>query len=93
MIFAEINVGNRLAIEFQGRIARQIVSDDHRARHGRDVEQFAGRFGQILVAHRAVRGAEIDSLCEDLLLPATRADRLIVKPDGGIDFRISVEPF
>src|ERR1039458_5734823 len=54
-------------------------SDDIRAGHSRNVKQFSRRFGQIVITHRAVGGAEIDCLREDLFLSSARPDGLIIK--------------
>ena len=64
-----------------------------RARHGGQVEELAAlRLGEVLVAHRAVGGAEIHGLLADLLLAAAGADGLVVDLDGGIDLAVGVEP-
>ena len=56
------------------------------------MEDFGRREGQVLVAHRAVRRAEINRSLQDLPLSATGADGLIVETDGWIDFAVFVKP-
>src|ERR1051325_11959663 len=78
---AEENSRDRIAIELQLGIAGHVVGDDVRAGDRRDMKNFARSFGQIVVAHRPVGGAEINGLGDDLFLSAARADRRIRSED------------
>src|SRR4029077_10615746 len=70
------------------------VGDHHYCSRDRwNMEDFARRFGQILVAHRPIGCTEIDRLREDLFLPPTRANGLVIKTYGRIDLRVCIEPF
>ena len=58
----EIGVGDAFCIQFQRGIPIEIVSDDISAGDGWNVQQFARRFGQVLIRHRSVRCTEIHGL-------------------------------
>ena len=90
--FTHEQVHNRRAVEFQSRITRQIVGEDVRASDGGDVENLPRRFGQVVIAHRAIGRAEVHRLREDLFLTSPGANRLVVEPHGGIDLRVFIEP-
>ena len=53
-----------VAVQFQLRIARQVVGDDDGAGDGGNVQDFARRLGEIFIAHRAVGRAEVHGLGE-----------------------------
>src|SRR5439155_4668150 len=56
------NSHHRRAIEFEFRVAGQIVSDHDSAGDGWQVQNLSGRFGQVLVAHRTVGSPKIHRL-------------------------------
>ena len=88
----EENRRDGLAIEFQMRISRKVISDHVRARDRGNVQNLAGRLAQIVIAHRAVGSTEVDCLRADLFLAAARADRLIIETHRRIDLGVFVEP-
>ena len=89
---AKKNAGNRVGIEFERRVAFEVIRDNHCACDRWDVQNFSRGFAQVIITHRSVGGAEIDRLRHYLLLPASRTDRLIVEPYGRIHLRVFVEP-
>src|SRR5215475_16135175 len=80
----EKNSGDRFAIKFKRWSALEIVGNDDSACDCWDVKEFSRRFLEVLISHRRVGCAEIHRLGHDLFLPASRANRLIVEPYGGI---------
>src|SRR5262249_12117114 len=48
---------------------------------------------EIVITNRAIRSAEVHGLRENLLLPSTRSDRLIVEAHRWIDLGVGVKPF
>ena len=88
----EIHSGDCVSIELQSWIAWEVGDHHHRSCDRWNMEDFAWRFGQVLVAHRPIGCTEIDRLREDLFLPSTRADRLVIEPYGRIDLRVCIKP-
>ena len=89
---AEEDVGDGRAIELERGAAGQVVADDDRTGDRRDVQEGPGGLGQVLVGHRAVGGAEVHGLRQDLLLTATGANALVVEGHGRIDLLVLVKP-
>ena len=68
------NIHHRRAIEFEFRVAGQIVGEDVRAGDSRNVQDSSGRLGEVFLAHRAIRRAEVHRLREDLFLASPGAN-------------------
>jgi len=77
--FSEIDSRENRTIQFQFRIARNVIGDGHRAGDDRDVQNFARRIFHRLVSHRGIGSAEIDGLLEQLLNARAGADGLIIE--------------
>src|SRR5258705_13697465 len=60
---------------------RDIVADNDRAQHCRNVEELTWRCLQLFIFHWSVRSAEVHRLGLNLLDAATRADRLVIDAD------------
>ncbi len=75
---AQEDVGQDLARQLQlARLDAVDVHDGHGAAdHGGELQQAV--LFQVGSLHRVIRGAEVDGLCNDLLLAAARTDGLVV---------------
>ena len=81
------------AVQLELRIARQVVSDDIRAGHGGNVQDFPGRLGEIFIAHRAVGSAEVHGLGDDLFLAAAGTDGLVIEANRRVHLLYSLIHF
>jgi hypothetical protein len=65
---AEKNSGDRVCVELECRIFRQIIGYYHGACDCGNVKNLPRCFAEVVIAHRTIGCTEIDCLREDLLL-------------------------
>ena len=91
---AEVNSGERLLgeVQFAGN-AGNVVGGNHGAENGGEMQNLEfSTCRELLVAHRAVRGAEIHGACCSCANSAARADGLIVDLHVRVGRVIHVKP-
>ena len=90
----EKDVGQSLRRETQRLLqAFEVVSNDDRAEHCRNMHDLSRRGLEIFIAHRRIRGAKIYRLFLELLDAAARADRLVIDLNVGMNFSVLTQPF
>src|SRR6266851_318649 len=90
---AEVDVGDDVAGEIEVLAdAREVVHRDNRAEDGGDVHRLDLRTVDLLIAHGAIGGAEVNDTLGDLADTAAGADGLVVDLHAGVLLAVFAEP-